>query len=69
MGPSGHRCFTAARPASAPGFELPAHHPRRRRRAGHGLMKDGAVMEAGSVDDVLTRPREAYTRELVEGAG
>jgi len=32
------------------------------------VMKDGAVMEAGSVDDVLTRPREAYTRELVEGA-
>jgi microcin C transport system ATP-binding protein len=33
------------------------------------VMKDGAVIEAGSVDDVLTRPREAYTRELVEGAG
>jgi len=32
-------------------------------------MKDGAVIEAGSVDDVLTRPREAYTRELVEGVG
>jgi ABC-type microcin C transport system duplicated ATPase subunit YejF len=33
------------------------------------VMKDGAVIEAGSVDDVLARPREAYTRELVEGAG
>jgi ABC-type microcin C transport system duplicated ATPase subunit YejF len=32
-------------------------------------MKDGAVMEAGSVEEVLTRPRTAYTRELVEGAG
>jgi ATP-binding cassette subfamily B protein len=33
------------------------------------VMKDGAVMEAGSVEEVLTRPREAYTRELVEGVG
>jgi microcin C transport system ATP-binding protein len=33
------------------------------------VMKDGAVIEAGSVEDVLTRPREGYTRELVEGAG
>ncbi len=33
------------------------------------VMKDGAVIEAGSVEEVLTRPQEAYTRELVEGAG
>jgi len=32
-------------------------------------MKDGAVIEASSVEEVLTRPREAYTRELLEGAG
>ena len=33
------------------------------------VMKDGAVIEVGSMEEVLTRPREAYTRELVEGAG
>ena len=32
------------------------------------VMKDGAVIEVGGVEEVLTRPSAAYTRELVEGA-
>jgi microcin C transport system ATP-binding protein len=32
------------------------------------VMKDGRVVEAGSVDEVLVRPREAYTRTLVAAA-
>jgi microcin C transport system ATP-binding protein len=33
------------------------------------VMKDGKVVEAGSVEQVLQRPREDYTRRLVEAAG
>jgi microcin C transport system ATP-binding protein len=31
-------------------------------------MKDGRVVEAGPVDQVLEQPREAYTRILVAAA-
>ena len=33
------------------------------------VMKDGRVVEAGTVDEVLGAPREAYTRTLVAAAG
>ncbi len=33
------------------------------------VMKDGRVVEAGPVDEVLGAPREAYTRTLVAAAG
>ncbi|MEQ6437513.1 dipeptide ABC transporter ATP-binding protein [Comamonas sp. w2-DMI] len=33
------------------------------------VMKEGAVVEAGSVQQVLGAPREAYTRKLVQAAG
>jgi microcin C transport system ATP-binding protein len=32
------------------------------------VMKDGQIVEAGSVDEVLGRPREAYTQALVAAA-
>jgi ABC-type glutathione transport system ATPase component len=32
------------------------------------VMQDGAVVEEGSIDDVFIRPREAYTRQLLESA-
>ena len=32
------------------------------------VMKDGAVVESGTVDEVLAAPRHAYTRSLVEAA-
>jgi microcin C transport system ATP-binding protein len=32
------------------------------------VMKDGAVVESGSVDDILAAPRHPYTRTLVEAA-
>lgn len=33
------------------------------------VMKDGAVVESGAVDQVLTQPRHGYTRILVSAAG
>ena len=41
------------------------------RAMAHGVlvMKDGAVVESGPVDQVLTRPRHEYTRILVSAAG
>jgi microcin C transport system ATP-binding protein len=32
------------------------------------VMKDGQIVEAGSVDEVLGRPRQAYTQALVAAA-
>ena len=32
------------------------------------VMKDGKVVESGPVDEVLTRPREAYTQRLLDAA-
>jgi oligopeptide transport system ATP-binding protein len=32
------------------------------------VMKDGRVVETGSTDEILERPREAYTQELVAAA-
>jgi microcin C transport system ATP-binding protein len=33
------------------------------------VMKDGQIVEQGDVQAVLTAPRQAYTRQLVEAAG
>ncbi|WP_417584645.1 ABC transporter ATP-binding protein [Pelagibacterium sp.] len=30
------------------------------------VMKDGVIVEAGSVDDVLSRPQHSYTRQLLD---
>ena len=32
------------------------------------VMKDGQIVEAGSVDEVMGRPRQAYTQALVAAA-
>ena len=32
-------------------------------------MKDGEIVEQGAVQAILSAPREAYTRKLVEAAG
>ena len=33
------------------------------------VMKDGRVVEAGTVEQVLQRPQEPYTQALVAAAG
>jgi microcin C transport system ATP-binding protein len=32
------------------------------------VMRDGAILESGTVDEVLARPRNAYTQALVAAA-
>ena len=41
------------------------------RAMAHGVlvMKDGAIVESGPVQQVLTQPRHEYTRILVSAAG
>ena len=33
------------------------------------VMKDGQVVESGSLDEVLNQPKSQYTRTLIEAAG